>query len=232
MNSLQLFFLSLLLVLSIGCEPDPCEDVQCGSGACVEGSCHCPDGYLGVNCEIELCFGVVCSNGVCDPLTESCNCDPNYYGEGCNVLCVNGEFENGACNCSEGYEGLTCETEIRARLLKAWDADEWTSAPDLGEAAVPGQLPGIIRFKEGFSILEVELYTSDRYSGIMLLNSNERILGTIRGNTINFELQDLTTEGTVYGSAIWDDRLLSMELYFFNPTTELTEVAIGTFIKH
>ena len=71
-------------------------------------------------------------NGDCDPLTETCICDSNYYGEGCHKLCVNGVFTNGNCNCSEGYEGLTCETEIRDRYLGGWDVLEWTSAFHIG----------------------------------------------------------------------------------------------------
>ncbi len=229
MKSLQLFLLALLLGLFIGCKPDPCEDVECGPGDCVEGICDCPDGFLGVNCEIELCFGLACINGDCDPQTETCNCHPNYYGESCDILCVNGEFANGNCNCFEGYEGITCETEIRARFIGAWDADEWTSTSQIGGTPSPGFLPGTIRIEEGYNILEVELSTSERYSGMMLVNSGARIVGQITENTINFGLQ-----GTVYGSASLDNsgRMLSIELYHFNPTTSLTEEAKGTFIKH
>ena len=233
MKLVQLFFLTLLLGLFIGCETDDlCEDVECGPGDCVEGICDCPDGFSGVNCEIEECFGVACVNGDCDPQTETCNCDPNYYGEGCDILCVNGELANGNCHCSEGYEGIACETEIRDRFLGTWDVLEWTSASQIGGSPVPGFSPGAIRLKEGFNILEVELYTEYRYSGLMLYSSDERISGNITENTINFEFQDLITEGTVYGSASLDAGILSIELYLFNSTTSLTEEARGTFTKH
>jgi len=66
MKTLQFFFLALLVGLFMGCEPDPCKDVECGPGDCVEGICDCPDGFAGISCEIELCFGLVCSNGDCD----------------------------------------------------------------------------------------------------------------------------------------------------------------------
>jgi hypothetical protein len=231
MRTFRLFFLSLLFGLFIGCEPDPCDDVECGPGACVEGICDCPDGFSGVNCEIELCYGVDCGNGHCDPQTEKCNCDPYYYGEGCDILCVNGEFSNGVCNCSEGYEGLTCETESRCRFMGWWGAEKWTRASQIGGSPIPGFLPGNLKFEEGNNIHEVELFPTESSSGLMLLSSENRIVGQVTENTINFELQYLTTEGTVYGSASLDDisRILCVELYFFNPTTSFTEVASGTF---
>lgn len=34
-------------------EADPCEEVTCQRGNCVEGTCDCPTGYEGVQCETE-----------------------------------------------------------------------------------------------------------------------------------------------------------------------------------
>lgn len=31
---------------------DKCKDVECGTGACIDGTCECGDGYEGTNCEI------------------------------------------------------------------------------------------------------------------------------------------------------------------------------------
>ncbi len=230
MKSLQLFFLALILGLFIGCGPDLCEEVECGPGACFEGICDCPDGFSGVNCEIEECFGVGCINGDCDPQTETCNCHPNYYGEGCDILCVNGEFENGECNCNIGYEGFSCETVSRDRFLGWWSCQQWTSASQIGGTPVPGFLPGSIKFERAYNIHEVELFATENSDGLMLLSSNNRILGQVTANTINFEIPDLTIESTVYGSArLGTDRILSIELFFFNSATSLTEVAKGTF---
>jgi hypothetical protein len=228
MKSLPLFFLALILGLFIGCGPDPCEVVACGPGDCVEGICDCPDGFSGVNCEIEECFGVDCINGDCDPQTESCNCDPNYYGESCDILCVNGEFANGDCNCSEGYEGITCETEMRDRFLGGWGCEQWTWVSQIGDSTFQGPMLGNIKFECGNSIPEVELFP--RKNGLMLLSLDNRIVGQVTEKTINFELQYSSPGVSVYGSAsLGDDLNLSLELYFLNHTTSLTEVASGTF---
>lgn len=227
MKSLQLFFLALSLGLFIGCEPDPnlCEDVECGPGDCFEGICKCPDGFSGVNCEIEECFGVGCVNGDCDPQTETCNCYPNYYGEGCDILCVNGEFANGNCNCSDGYEGIACETESRCRLIGWWGCNQWT----IDGSPTPGFLPASIKFEEGNKISEVKLFPTENSSGLMLLSSSNRIIGQVKENRITFESQQIP-QGTVYGSAsLGANRILSIVLYLFNPTTSFTEVARGTF---
>jgi len=46
----QLLFIAVLVIAGCG-EDDPCEDVVCGQGICVEGTCECPEGYEGASCE-------------------------------------------------------------------------------------------------------------------------------------------------------------------------------------
>lgn len=47
----------LILVIGaatlLGCNPDPCEEVVCQNGACLEGSCACDLGYEGEECQTE-----------------------------------------------------------------------------------------------------------------------------------------------------------------------------------
>lgn len=232
MKSFLPFLLAIVMVLLGGCTPDSCEFLECGPGDCAKGICDCPEGFSGENCEIEDCFGVGCSYGDCDPQTKTCNCHPNYYGEGCDTLCVNGEFVSGDCECAEGYEGSTCEDEIRNRFLGWWGCEQWTSASQIGGTPVPGFTPASIKFEKGFNIFEVELFPTENSSGLLLLSSENRIVGQVTANTITFELQYLTSERSIYGSASLDTGVLSFELYLFNPTTSLTEEVRGTFRLH
>jgi hypothetical protein len=227
----QLYILLLFLGFYISCEPaDPCDDLECGLGNCIEGVCDCPCGFSGDNCEIEdSCFGIVCCNGDCDPQTESCNCDPNYYGESCNILCVNGEFVDGNCNCFVGYEGATCEIESRDAFLGWWSCEEWTWTSEAGDLIFQGPLLGSVKFECGNRVPEIELFSTENSNGLMLLNSANRLVGQVTGKTINFELQFFIGV-SVYGSAILDDdRIVRIELYFLNLTTSVTEVAKGRF---
>lgn len=51
-----------------------------------------------VSCNPDACKDVVCSNG---------------------GACVDGN-----CNCTTGYEGTTCQTEVRAKFVKSWTASD------------------------------------------------------------------------------------------------------------
>lgn len=229
MKSLRIYLLVPVLSLLTSCGPDPCESTECGPGDCIKGVCDCPDGFSGIHCEIEDCFGVECINGNCDPQSKTCDCDPDYYGESCDTLCVNGEFTNGDCHCAEGYEGNTCETEIRDRFLGWWNCEQWTITSPIGGTTSVGSVRGSIKFEQGFNVSKVELFPVDRSNGLMLLSSNNRIAGQVTKDSITFDLQYISPERPVYGSASLDAGILSVELYIFNPETALTEVARGTF---
>ncbi len=47
-----LFCIGLMTVLQF-CS-DPCKDVNCNAGTCLEGICNCFEGYEGTNCEFEI----------------------------------------------------------------------------------------------------------------------------------------------------------------------------------
>ena len=231
MKVLSQFFILISLALIIGCQADElCEDVECGPGVCDKGICECPDGFSGDNCEIEFCFGVDCFNGDCDPQTQSCNCHTNYYGEGCDILCVNGEFTDGECNCLEGYEGISCETQSRCRFMGWWGCSQWTSTSQIGGMPIPQDQLGNIKIEGGNNINEVILFPTENANGLMLLNTNNIIVGQVTENTINFESQFLSNGNSVHGSVSLDDNMVfSFELFVFNPITSLTQEAKGTF---
>lgn len=50
MKSLNLFFLVLFTLLLQTYCTDPCKEVNCNNGSCVEGICNCDEGYEGEDC--------------------------------------------------------------------------------------------------------------------------------------------------------------------------------------
>ena len=86
--------IALGLAIFISSCHEACDFVECENGGqCIEGDCHCPDDYRGMNCETWI-----------DPCEE--------------VVCLNeGECELGICDCAPGYEGVTCQSEIRTTFL-------------------------------------------------------------------------------------------------------------------
>jgi hypothetical protein len=91
MKKLLLFLPLLTILMFSSCDSDPCKDVNCGNGTCIEGTCDCDEGWGGENCDIDLCAD-----------------------------CENGDCTTGDCNCFEGYEGDNCETEIREKFIGNW----------------------------------------------------------------------------------------------------------------
>lgn len=47
----NIFALSFFLLLLTSSCKDPCKEVNCNFGTCLEGTCLCDDGYEGVNCD-------------------------------------------------------------------------------------------------------------------------------------------------------------------------------------
>jgi len=49
-----------------------------------------------------------------------------------DVACVNGSCDEGICNCSPGYEGELCDTEIREKYFGIYTGDISSCFPDVG----------------------------------------------------------------------------------------------------
>ena len=75
-----------------------CDNIICqNDGTCINGTCHCRNGFSGRNCEIEdLCRNINCQNdGVCDE--GICDCPNGFFGIECDQ------------KCDEGYKGENCQ---------------------------------------------------------------------------------------------------------------------------
>jgi hypothetical protein len=86
-----------VLLLTLSACKDKCDDVTCiNDGICVDGSCHCPEGFSGETCDLE---------------------DP------CRTLnCLNdGTCDNGTCDCPDGYVGVNCENTVATKFLGTYD---------------------------------------------------------------------------------------------------------------
>ena len=120
------------------CDVPVCDPVCQNGGLCEEVSenqheCNCASGWKGTVCdEVDtVCStdqenNLSCDNGNCvlDDGVPFCECTAGFSGATCDVpecdpACVNGtcvEGENegdpNVCNCNEGFEGDSCETQI------------------------------------------------------------------------------------------------------------------------
>lgn len=48
-----LLSISMLLTLTSCSESDPCDDIVCVNGECINGNCDCDTGYTGSDCSVE-----------------------------------------------------------------------------------------------------------------------------------------------------------------------------------
>nr|XP_053612376.1 cadherin-related tumor suppressor [Plodia interpunctella] len=97
-----------------------------------EYSCHCTDGFMGLNCEKRLdpCSPNPCVGGICRKQGHNfvCNCPPRREGKTCekekNDVCNSNPCKNGGsckestdlnsyfCLCRPGYRGNQCESLV------------------------------------------------------------------------------------------------------------------------
>jgi len=208
MKNLFFCLLAAMSIMIIGCNDDPCEDLNCGTGICVDGTCDCPDGFSGVNCEIQdLCFGIDCGPGTC--MDGTCDCPDGFSGDNCEIedLCFNVDCGNGTCdpdtgdcNCDEGYEGANCELEERAKFIGTWNSDDFSCDGEPGE-----ELTFFI--EAAADILQVNLICPDM-PGLLIVTD-------VNGNDLTIEPQMFNVGGidiTVSGSGSIDGDILTLNL--------------------
>ena len=102
------------------CSLKSCPDDCNGNGLCVDGVCHCADGFSGLSCGAACAGenGLECSgHGAC--LHGSCYCLPGWSGadcrwQACSYDCsAHGFCHNGTCACVDGFKGRDCSVPER-----------------------------------------------------------------------------------------------------------------------
>ncbi|XP_028327165.1 N-acetylglucosamine-1-phosphodiester alpha-N-acetylglucosaminidase [Gouania willdenowi] len=107
--------------------PPWCHPANCsGNGDCVDGRCHCQEGWRGPTCDTLVCQPPACgphglcaaSGCICDAgwTGKNCSeaCPSGFYGDGCNQTCPCGNGGTcdpvyGHCSCPPGFHGDACE---------------------------------------------------------------------------------------------------------------------------
>jgi hypothetical protein len=86
MSAKNLFpFLIVLTLLIAGCSKDPCDELECVNGLCVDGTCECFGQWTGVECDDASCLGIECLNGgTC--VSGNCECAFPFFGARCDSL--------------------------------------------------------------------------------------------------------------------------------------------------
>jgi hypothetical protein len=114
-----LLLLASAIFLMAGECMNPCKNVECVNGTCVEGICDCDDGWDGTLCDVDMCAGIDCDHGDC--VDGECVCDDGWDGTLCDD-CETDCGAHGACNdagecaCTDGYTGDNCQTPPTSSL--------------------------------------------------------------------------------------------------------------------
>lgn len=106
------------------CNESTCPESCLHHGDCIEGVCHCLQGYSGARCEIvdRNCSNDCSGHGSCE-VGSVCICESGFTGDDCatpgcpssqNIECSgNGRCVNGtACECDPGWSGENCGTLV------------------------------------------------------------------------------------------------------------------------
>lgn len=123
-TSTHSYLMLLLLTIGLlsGCK-QPCKDVSCAHGACMEGNCLCNAGWTGPNCDqVDQCYQRTCVNGYC---------------------------ADGSCVCDPFYEGNTCSTPVNEKFIGNWSFSETCTQSGQGGGSIIVQgLPGsLVEFR-------------------------------------------------------------------------------------
>ncbi|KAM9323886.1 tenascin-X [Gastrophryne carolinensis] len=103
------------------CAKKPEDDCPggCGGdarGTCVDGQCHCKEGFMGEKCELKTCPEDCNDQGRC--VDGRCICFAGYSGFSCGTKTCpnnchnNGHCQDGVCVCDPGFDSVDCGTRV------------------------------------------------------------------------------------------------------------------------
>lgn len=137
-----------------------------------------------------------------------------------DVTCNNGgTCVEGTCDCATGFEGTSCDTEIRAKFQGTWTASD--------NCSLSGSDSYVVTSTDGTSIMDVNL---TNFWGVF----NNPVKASINGNTITIASQApdndgyfVSGTGTLTGSTIsWSYTITNQ-----NVTPNVSDVCTSSWTK-
>ncbi|MCB0517972.1 MAG: hypothetical protein H6577_09320 [Lewinellaceae bacterium] len=134
-------------------------------------------------------------------LLNACSGDCDQDTKCIGVVCLNGgTCSGGNCACTTGYEGTSCETEMRAKFLGEWDGtlecNDGTSDNEYYYefSTISGDISGMITDEDFtcFMSSSNQFYIPAQIDGTETLSGS----GELIGNTLTMNLKIEYSDGT------------------------------------
>ncbi|GAB5539722.1 MAG: hypothetical protein Salg2KO_18250 [Salibacteraceae bacterium] len=167
----------------------------------------------------DECKDVTCDNGgVCEE--GVCQCTDNFFGDACEVECVNGSYADGTCTCDAGYEGEACTVLSREDMIGTYsgnDACSSTGASDSYNSSVAAS-----------SASDEGVLITGLWDGFFINN----ITGTVDGDVITMPNQEPDSDGyTIEGTGTYSDGTISWSFTVTETTTNTVDQCTMTATK-
>ncbi len=141
----------------------------------------------------DECADVTCLNGgTCEE--GVCQCADYFFGDACEVECVNGTYGSGSCLCDAGYEGDGCTVLSREDMIGSYTGMDACSSSG-ASTAYTSTVAESSASNDG--VLMTGLWDG------FFINS---ITGTVDGDVISIPNQEPDSDGfTIEGTGTYSD---------------------------